>query len=234
MYYAERVYQINLAIAGIAVGTVSLPVLSKAFKTKNFSKVSLIQNKSVELSLLFSVPASAGLILASYEIINGLFGYGSFTLEDVKMTSNALILFGFGIIAFSLIKILSNFFFARDNTKIPFYISSFVVFLNVIISLSFFYKIGFLIIPIATTISTWVGVFIYIFLLNKYNFFNFQNKFYLNSLKILISTVLMSFVLSFSLNKYAGYLDYDYMYNWFYIFLIVCFAGLIYLLSFFF
>ena len=231
LYYAERVYQINLAIAGIAVGTVSLPVLSKAFKTKNFSKVSLIQNKSVELSLLFSVPASAGLILASHEIINGLFGYGSFTLEDVKMTSNALILFGFGIIAFSLIKILSNFFFARDNTKIPFYISSFVVFLNVIISLSFFYKIGFLIIPIATSISTWVGVFIYIFLLNKYNFFNFQNKLYLNSLKILISTVLMSFVLSFSLNKYAGYLDYDYMYKWFYILLIVCFAGLIYLLS---
>ena len=40
LYYADRVYQINLAIAGIAVGTVSLPVLSKAFKTKNILKVS--------------------------------------------------------------------------------------------------------------------------------------------------------------------------------------------------
>ena len=36
LYYADRVYQINLAIAGIAVGTVSLPVLSKAFKKKIF------------------------------------------------------------------------------------------------------------------------------------------------------------------------------------------------------
>ena len=34
LYYADRVYQINLAIAGIAVGTVSLPVLSRAFKKK--------------------------------------------------------------------------------------------------------------------------------------------------------------------------------------------------------
>ena len=34
LYYADRVYQINLAIAGIAVGTVSLPVLSKAFKNE--------------------------------------------------------------------------------------------------------------------------------------------------------------------------------------------------------
>ena len=39
-------------LAGIAVGTVSLPVLSKAFKKKNISKLSKIQNKSIELSLL--------------------------------------------------------------------------------------------------------------------------------------------------------------------------------------
>ena len=154
LYYADRVYQINLAIAGIAVGTVSLPVLSKAFHSKNYSRVTKIQNKSLELSLLLSIPASLGLIIASEEIVSGLFGYGSFTYTDVKMTSEALMFFGYGIIAFALVKILANFYFARDNTKTPFYISSFIVFLNVMISVSFFNQIGFLIIPIATTIST--------------------------------------------------------------------------------
>ena len=38
LYYAERVYQINLALAGIAVGTVSLPALSKSIKSKNYFK----------------------------------------------------------------------------------------------------------------------------------------------------------------------------------------------------
>ena len=99
LYYADRVYQINLAIAGIAVGTVSLPILSKAFKTKNFSKVANIQTKSFELSLLLSMPASLGLILASNEIVSGLFGYGSFTEKDVEITSKALMFFGYGIIA---------------------------------------------------------------------------------------------------------------------------------------
>ena len=167
LYYADRVYQINLAIAGIAVGTVSLPVLSKAFQSKNQSRVSNIQNQSLQLSLLLSVPASLGLIIASEEIVNGLFGYGSFSLEDVKMTSRALMFFGYGIIAFSLVKILSNFFFARDDTKTPFYISLFVVFLNIFISLSFFEEIGFIIIPIATSISTWIGVLIFLYLLKK-------------------------------------------------------------------
>ena len=122
LYYADRVYQINLAIAGIAVGTVSLPVLSKAFKTKNFIKVSNIQNKSLQLSLLLSIPASLGLIIASEEIINGLFGYGSFTSKDVELTSDALMYFGYGIVAFALVKVLANFFFVRDNTETPFYI----------------------------------------------------------------------------------------------------------------
>ena len=167
LYYADRVYQINLAIAGIAVGTVSLPVLSKAFKTKNFIKVSNIQNKSLQLSLLLSIPASLGLIIASEEIINGLFGYGSFTSKDVELTSDALMYFGYGIVAFALVKVLANFFFVRDNTETPFYISSFIVLLNVVISLTYFNNIGFLIIPIATSISTWAGVLIFLYLLQK-------------------------------------------------------------------
>ena len=76
----------------------SLPVLSKAFKQKNLSKISSIQNKSIELSLLLSVPASIGLILSSQEIVSALFGYGSFTKEDVKMTASALTYFGYGIL----------------------------------------------------------------------------------------------------------------------------------------
>ena len=231
LYYADRVYQINLAIAGIAVGTVSLPVLSKAFKTKNLKKISDIQNKSFELSLLFSIPASFGLILACNEIVNALFGYGSFSVNDVEMTAAALKFFGYGVPAFALIKILSNFFFARNNTKIPFYISTFVVFLNILISVSFFNKIGFIIIPIATSISTWIGVFIYIYLLNSKKILLLKNQLIINFIKILISTIIMVSILIFSLNRFANYLDYSYNYKAVYLISIVAFVGMFYLLS---
>ena len=231
LYYADRVYQINLAIAGIAVGTVSLPVLSKAFKMKNVKKISDIQNKSFELSLLFSIPASSGLILASNEIVNALFGYGSFSQNDVEMTATALKFFGYGVPAFALIKILSNFFFARDNTKIPFYISTFIVFLNILISVFFFKKIGFIIIPIATSLSTWVGVFLYIILLNSKKILLLKNQLMINLIKILISTIIMSSILLLSLKKFAVYLDYSYNYKAVYLISIVSFVGMFYLLS---
>ena len=231
LYYADRVYQINLAIAGIAVGTVSLPVLSKAFKMKDLKKISNIQNKSFELSLLFSIPASFGLILASNEIINALFGYGSFSVNDVEMTATALKFFGYGVPAFALIKILSNFFFARDNTKTPFYISMFIVTLNILISVNFFSKIGFVIIPIATSISTWIGVFIYIYLLNSKKILLLKNHLLINFIKILISTIIMSSILLFSLNNFSNYLDYSYNYKAVYLISIVSFVGILYLLS---
>ena len=231
LYYADRVYQINLAIAGIAVGTVSLPVLSKAFKKKNFSNVSNIQNKSIQLSLLFSIPASLGLIVASEEIINGLFGYGSFTLEDVEITSQALMFFGYGVVAFALVKILSNFFFARDNTKTPFFISAFIVFLNIMISISFFKKIGFLIIPIATSISTWIGVLIFLYLLKQREYLHLQNRFFNNTFKIIISSIIMVLMLITVLDKYSSYLDYTYTYKSIYLLIIVGSAGIVYLLS---
>ena len=231
LYYADRVYQINLAIAGIAVGTVSLPILSKALKVKNIKKISDIQNKSFELSLLFSIPASFGLILAAEEIVNALFGYGSFSIKDVEMTAEALKFFGYGVPAFALIKILSNFFFARDNTKTPFYISVFIVFLNILISISLFNKIGFIAIPIATSISTWVGVLIYVYLLNSKKILLIKNQLITNFIKILISTIIMSIILVFSLEKFGNYLDFNYEYKAVYLISIVSFVGIFYLLS---
>ena len=231
LYYADRVYQINLALAGIAVGTVSLPVLSKAFKQKKISKLSNIQSRSIELSLLLSLPASLGLILASEQIVSALFGYGSFTLKNVEMTSLALKFFGYGVPAFALIKILSNFFFARNNTITPFYISIFVVLLNIALSVFFFNKLGFIIIPIATSVSTWAGIVIYIYLLNNKNFLLLKDYLPSSIIKIVLSTILMSFLLIFALDHYANYLDYGYKYKSVYLLLIVGFVTGIYLIT---
>ena len=231
LYYADRIYQINLAIAGIAVSTVSLPALSKAFKNKNVKKLSNIQSKSFELALLLSIPASFGLILASEEIVNALFGYGSFSKTDVKLTADALKYFGYGVPAFALVKILSNFFFARDNTKTPFHISVIMVIINISISVSLFSSYGFIIIPIATSIATWIGVLIYTYLLNQKKSLLLNIQLIPNFLKILVSTIIMSFILVIALNNYSSYLNYTYKFKAIYLLSIVGFTGIVYLLS---
>ncbi len=230
LYYADRVYQINLAIAGIAVSTVSLPVLSKLIKNKKIIQANKIQNKSIELSLLLSLPAGIALIIGSEEIVNALFGYGSFTKNDIAQTSLALKYFGYGIPAFAILKIFANFFFARDNTITPFKVSSIVVFINVLISILFFNKIGFIIIPIATTLSTWIGVFYYLILLSKNGYFRIEPQFYIYFAKIVLSTLIMSSVFLVSLNYFAKNLSYSSDYKILYLLFIVIFVALLYFL----
>ena len=174
LYYADRIYQINLAIAGIAIGTVILPQLSKFVKNQKKKKIDLIQNKALELSLFLSIPAAIALLVASEEIISSLFGYGSFDELSVKNSAKALFYFAIRLPAFSLIKVFSAFFFARHNTKIPFYISLTSVLLNILISIIFFREVGFLIIPIATTISSWFNAILLFIFLKIKNLFNFN------------------------------------------------------------
>jgi len=131
------------------------------------------------------------LLIASEEIISSLFGYGSFDELSVKNSAKALFYFAIGLPAFSLIKVFSAFFFARHNTKLPFYISLTSILLNIFISIIFFREIGFIIIPIATTVSSWFNaIFLFIFL-KKENLFNFNLVFIDRFIKILTATILM-------------------------------------------
>ena len=50
LYYADRIYQINLAIAGIAIGVVVLPQLSKYVHSEEKNQIHFIQNKALELA----------------------------------------------------------------------------------------------------------------------------------------------------------------------------------------
>jgi putative peptidoglycan lipid II flippase len=65
LYYADRIYQINLAIAGIAIGVVILPQLSKHIAQKNKKKIDLIQKQGFRTKFVFK-PTS------NYRVINRL------------------------------------------------------------------------------------------------------------------------------------------------------------------
>ena len=218
LYYADRIYQINLAVAGIAIGTVILPSLSKYIQSNNKKKIIFIQNKSLELSLFLSLPATAALLIASEQITSSLFGYGSFDELSVKNSSLALFYFALGLPAFSLIKVFSSFLFARHNTIIPFYFSIISVLINVGISLYYFKDIGFIIIPIATSVSSWINAFILFLYLNYKNYFFLKFRLITNLLKIILVTAVSSYIFYYQITIFSNSLTYDSKYKILFIF----------------
>ena len=230
LYYADRIYQINLAIAGIAIGTVILPNLSRYIKTSNKKKINFVQNKSFELSLFLSVPASMALLVGSEQITSALFGYGAFDNNSVQNSAKALFYFALGLPAFAIIKIFSTFLFARNNTKSPFYYSLISVLINITISIIFFKQIGFIIIPIATTISSWINAILLFIKLSENNFFKLRNILNFSNFKIFLVSSFSIYIFYLLINIFEKYLSYDNEYKLFTIILLVLITILIYIL----
>ncbi len=175
----------------------------------------------MELCLFLSLPASIALLIGSNEIISALFGYGEFKETSVINSAKALYYFSFGLPAFAMIKVFSNFFFANHDTKTPFYISLASVFMNILISVYFFKSIGFIIIPIATTISSWFNLFILFIFLKKRNLFRFNSIFLERFSKIIFSSILMGIFFNYLLNSFNEYLFFTNSYKSIYLVLSV-------------
>ncbi len=230
LYYADRIYQINLAIAGIAIGVVILPQLSKHIQSRKKNKILLIQNKALELSLFLSLPATIALIIGSEQIISALFGYGSFNETSAKNSSLALYYFALGLPAFALIKVFSSFFFANHDTKTPFYISLIAVMLNIFISLYYFSEIGFIIIPIATSFSSWFNSIVLFLILKNRELFYFNQIFFVKCIKIIFASILMGLFFNFLLNYFQNELTFKQEIKSLYLILSVILGLLFYLL----
>ena len=180
--------------------------------------------------MLLSLPATVALIIGSEEIISALFGYGSFIEESVKNSAKALYFFALGLPAFALIKVFSSFFFANHDTKTPFVISLISVILNVLISIYYFKEIGFIIIPIATSISSWFNSIALFIFLKKKKLFNFNQIFWIRFIKIIIASIVMGIAFSYSILFFENQLNYSYDFKLFYLILSVIFCLILYLL----
>ena len=141
---------------------------------------------------------------------------------------NALYYFGLGLPAFALIKVFSTFFFANHDTKTPFYISLVSVLLNILISVYFFKDIGFIIIPIATTISSWFNSLILFIYLKNNNLFEFNKTFFKQFVKIIFASIMMGIFFQYLILLFENQLSYTYFFKSAYLLLCVLFTIIFY------
>jgi putative peptidoglycan lipid II flippase len=163
LYYADRVYELPLAIVGIAIGVVLLPDVARHLRAGNRAAVMDSQNRSLEFAMLLTVPAAVALAVVPVEIVRALFERGAFTAADTPATAYALGIFGLGLPAFVLIKVLQPAYFAREDTATPMRYATLSLTLNTLGSVGLFFlfrRLGLmphLGIAVATTLGAWLN-----------------------------------------------------------------------------
>ncbi|MCY4191383.1 MAG: murein biosynthesis integral membrane protein MurJ, partial [Rhodospirillaceae bacterium] len=158
IHFADRVYQFPLGMVGIAIGTALLPELSRTLQTDK-ARANTVLNRAIELAMLLILPATAALVVIALPIITVMYQYGRFTAEAAELTAGALAVFATGLPAFVLIKVLSPAFFARHDTRSPMIYAIISMVVNIVLSplLVWPLGVGYLGIPIATSVAAWIN-----------------------------------------------------------------------------
>jgi putative peptidoglycan lipid II flippase len=157
LYYADRLNQLPLGIIGIGVGTALLPTMSRLIGADDAPGAVAQQNRAIELVLLLTLPAAAGLAILSAPIINVLFEHGQFTAADTAATAAALSAFALGLPAYVLIKVLTPGFHARGDTATPVRVAVAAMLVNLVGNLVLIWPLGHVGIAVGTAISAWTN-----------------------------------------------------------------------------
>jgi len=137
LYYANRVFQLPLALFAIATSIALFPMVARAIKNSDENKALQLMRKSFLILLaVLSVATFIGIFFDQF-IIELLFERGAFTQEDTQNTALILTMYMIGLLPFGLSKIFSLWLYSNNQQFIAAKISMKSLLWNIIFSLAF-------------------------------------------------------------------------------------------------
>ncbi|HTY93552.1 MAG TPA: murein biosynthesis integral membrane protein MurJ [Steroidobacteraceae bacterium] len=139
---AFRLMQLPLGIFGVALGTVSLPLLARLAVAGNREGFGTELARGIRLAFLLTIPATVGLIVLADPIISVLYRHGRFTAFQSHEAAGALRYYALGLVGYASLKVLVNAFYAIDRRKTPMFVSFAAVGLNLLFNWLFTWHLG--------------------------------------------------------------------------------------------
>ncbi len=141
--YSFRLMQFPIGLFGVAVGTASVPVLSRLASSGKLGEFRDTLSESLGLVFFMTLPSALGLIALGEPIIRLLYSHGgAFKESDVPMTAWALTGYAVGLTGYAAIKVLSPAFYALDDAKTPMIIAVASIAVNALASFAFMGLMG--------------------------------------------------------------------------------------------
>ncbi|PRM92423.1 murein biosynthesis integral membrane protein MurJ [Arcobacter cryaerophilus gv. occultus] len=160
LYYANRVFQLPLAIFAIATSIALFPMVAKAIKNKNEDEaLKLMKKSALILFAVLTISMIVGIVFDKF-IIELLFQRGAFTSEDTINTALILKMYLIGLLPFGLAKIFSLWLYAKEQQILTAKISAQSLVANIIFSLILIKPFGAAGLAFSGTLSGFVLFFL--------------------------------------------------------------------------
>lgn len=157
LYYSDRLVELPLALFGIAVATVILPVLSERHTAGGTDGFSRLLDGSLRWVSVAVLPCTVGLAVLAGPILCTLFQYGEMTPHDVDMAARSLFAYALGLLGFVYVKVLAPGFYARQDTSTPVRIGLIALAVNFVLNLVLVFPLQHAGLALATSVSALVN-----------------------------------------------------------------------------
>ncbi len=168
LYYANRLFQLPLAIFGLSLAQAVLPAFSTQMARDDREGFRKTLAMAIRSLFFVMVPASAGLLVLCGPIVKIIFEHGEFDAYSTSITSGALFYYSFGLLSCALIKIFANAFYAMQDTRTPVKAMLISVSLNAAMSCALMFPMKLAGLTLASTISATINMgLLYHFLVKR-------------------------------------------------------------------
>lgn len=230
LYYADRLMEFPTGVLGVALGTILLPSLSKAYAGKNDGEYSHLLDWGLRLTFILAAPAAVALAVLAAPLVIALFHYGKFTGHDAVMTEQALIAYSVGLLGLILVKILAPGFYARQNIKTPVKVAIFTLIVTQLMNVIFVFVLHLQHAGLALAIGlgACLNAALLYYHLRKANVYQPQPGWFVFMFKLLIALSVMGIILYFAMGDTNAWLKFSLMKRLVYISGLVTLGGVSY------
>ncbi len=198
LYYGNRLVQLPLGVFGVALGVAILPTLSAQAARREFTQLIQTLAFGIRFILFITVPATVGLIVLRFPIVNTLWERGEFSRVTTEGTAIALLYYSIGLCAFAGVKVVAPAFFSLQDTKTPVRVGVWAALLNIALNLALMGPLGHGGLALATSLSAIFNVVLLIHFLRKRVGVMGGRKILASTLKLALSATLMGLSVHFA------------------------------------
>jgi len=131
-YIANRIVELPIGLFSTSIATVMFPAMATAFAQNNSDALSRNYARGMRLILAINIAAAVGFVVFSREIVQVLFEFGKFKLEDCENTRLVLCLFALAMPFHAMISMVTRALNVIGNTTATFRVALQSVSVNVV------------------------------------------------------------------------------------------------------
>jgi putative peptidoglycan lipid II flippase len=167
LYYANRLYELPLGVASIAIAAVIVPRIAASVNDANGEAYASAQSRAYEIALGLALPAATGFALVAEQIAGGLFEHGAFGASDTKAVAVAVTAICSGLPGHVLEKVFDAVSFAHEDTRTPMTTALTGLAAAVVGGIALYPAFGYVGVVAAIALSGWIGAGLLGFILHR-------------------------------------------------------------------